>query len=206
MGSLCDHGVAFILIGGFACEVYDVGNSTADIDIIIEPSQSNIAALVAALESIDCSSRGGSGEQSGHPTIRGANRSGYRRPAFRHRLRPARRLQVVRRPHVRFAPRRRGLRGPLPSARNPTRRPTDDRRHEGEGGPGKGQGRAPSDSPSHRADGRGWKRVTGRLPPCTPSVPPTRSASSPPAPHPWMTPSPERRLRHGGLVQAMPVL
>lgn len=51
--ALCEHEVAFVVIGGFACEVLGVGNSTGDIDIVIEPSRENAEALVAALQSMD---------------------------------------------------------------------------------------------------------------------------------------------------------
>jgi predicted nucleotidyltransferase len=45
---LAEHRVAFVLVGGYACAFHDVGNTTSDIDIVIESSPGNAQALVAA--------------------------------------------------------------------------------------------------------------------------------------------------------------
>jgi hypothetical protein len=49
LGVLAEHRVALVLVGGYACAFHEVGNTTADLDIVIEPSRANAEALVAAL-------------------------------------------------------------------------------------------------------------------------------------------------------------
>ncbi len=50
---LCEHSVAFVVIGGFACEVHGVAHSPVDVDIIIQDSEVNAAALLAALKAMN---------------------------------------------------------------------------------------------------------------------------------------------------------
>ena len=51
--TLALHGVRFVVIGGWAVEAHGVAYSTNDVDIIIEPSVTNVATLCEALAELD---------------------------------------------------------------------------------------------------------------------------------------------------------
>ena len=48
--SLSDHDVRYVVIGGVAAIVHGVPRTTFDVDLLIEPSEANVARLLAALE------------------------------------------------------------------------------------------------------------------------------------------------------------
>jgi hypothetical protein len=50
--SLLTHHVKFIIVGGHAAIYYGVNRNTGDLDILIEPTRSNGAALVKSLKAI----------------------------------------------------------------------------------------------------------------------------------------------------------
>ena len=51
--ALSEHDVAFVVIGGFACEMHGVAHTTVDMDIIMDDSEENATALLHALESMN---------------------------------------------------------------------------------------------------------------------------------------------------------
>lgn len=53
LSALADHGVEFIVIGGFSLAVHGVVRATKDIDIVPEPSEANLARLAQALSSLE---------------------------------------------------------------------------------------------------------------------------------------------------------
>ena len=50
--ALCAHGVAFVVIGGFAVVANGVVRATKDVDIVPEPTDANRARLAAALRAL----------------------------------------------------------------------------------------------------------------------------------------------------------
>jgi hypothetical protein len=50
---LAEHRVAFVLVGGYACAFHRVGNTTSDVDLVIDPSRANAEALVSALSAMN---------------------------------------------------------------------------------------------------------------------------------------------------------
>jgi hypothetical protein len=50
---LCEHEVAFVLIGGFAVSLQGFIRTTRDIDIVPEPTRENVSQLWDALTSVD---------------------------------------------------------------------------------------------------------------------------------------------------------
>lgn len=50
---LHDHGVEFVVIGGFAVALHGVERATKDVDIVPEQSRENLARLWEALEDLD---------------------------------------------------------------------------------------------------------------------------------------------------------
>jgi hypothetical protein len=53
LGELCEHGVEFVLIGGFALAFHGVPRGTKDVDIVPDPSPPNIERLWHALRALD---------------------------------------------------------------------------------------------------------------------------------------------------------
>ncbi len=51
--TLSEHGVEFVVIGGFSLAAHSVGRATKDLDIAPEPSAANLARLMSALEQLD---------------------------------------------------------------------------------------------------------------------------------------------------------
>ncbi len=52
LSSLLDHGVDFVVIGGFALAAHGYVRGTKDVDIVPEPSHANLERLLAALEDL----------------------------------------------------------------------------------------------------------------------------------------------------------
>lgn len=52
LSALADHGVEFVVIGGFSLAVHGYVRATKDIDIVPEPSPANLARLAAALREL----------------------------------------------------------------------------------------------------------------------------------------------------------
>lgn len=50
--ALCEHGVAFVVIGGWAAGVHGVGWTTFDLDVVVEDAEPNHEALAKALADI----------------------------------------------------------------------------------------------------------------------------------------------------------
>jgi hypothetical protein len=50
---LCEHGVDFVLIGGFALGFHGVPRGTKDVDIVPDPSPENITRLWTALQALE---------------------------------------------------------------------------------------------------------------------------------------------------------
>lgn len=53
LAALYEHGVRFVLIGGFAAIAHGAPNVTRDLDVVPEPSRENMARLSAALTDLD---------------------------------------------------------------------------------------------------------------------------------------------------------
>jgi hypothetical protein len=51
--TLGDHGVEFVIIGGFALAAHGVIRATKDVDVVPEPSPANIRRLAAALRTLE---------------------------------------------------------------------------------------------------------------------------------------------------------
>lgn len=51
--TLGDHGVDFVIIGGFALAAHGVIRATKDIDIVPEPGAANVRRLAAALRTLE---------------------------------------------------------------------------------------------------------------------------------------------------------
>jgi hypothetical protein len=51
--TLADHGVEFVIIGGFALAAHGVIRATKDVDIVPEPGRANLGRLAAALRALD---------------------------------------------------------------------------------------------------------------------------------------------------------
>jgi len=51
--TLGDHGVEFVIIGGFALAAHGVIRATKDIDVVPEPGAANIRRLAAALRTLE---------------------------------------------------------------------------------------------------------------------------------------------------------
>lgn len=50
---LNDHGVRYVVVGGLAVAAHGVIRATADVDLVVERSWENAAALAAALDQLD---------------------------------------------------------------------------------------------------------------------------------------------------------
>jgi hypothetical protein len=50
---LCEHGVEFVVIGGFAVQFHGYVRATKDIDVVPEPSRQNLDRLWDALQTVD---------------------------------------------------------------------------------------------------------------------------------------------------------
>ncbi|MBJ7348415.1 MAG: nucleotidyltransferase [Thermoleophilaceae bacterium] len=50
---LSDHGVKFVIIGGFAVSAHGHPRATRDLDVVPEPSAENMQRLAAAIEKLD---------------------------------------------------------------------------------------------------------------------------------------------------------
>lgn len=57
--ALCDHEVAFILIGGFAAVAHGSPLPTRDVDVVPDPAPDNLTRLSACLRSLDAKIRNG---------------------------------------------------------------------------------------------------------------------------------------------------
>lgn len=102
LATLDEHGVAFVIIGGFALAAHGVVRGTKDIDIVPDPRADNLERLAGALRSIGaevmladdfdpselaCSERAGADESTALPATGGARRRAP--PARRGRRPPA---------------------------------------------------------------------------------------------------------------------
>ena len=56
LAELLRHGVEFVVIGGFSLAAHGVVRATKDLDIVPEPTEENLARLMAALEALDAES------------------------------------------------------------------------------------------------------------------------------------------------------
>lgn len=50
---LSEHAVDFIAIGGFVLQVYQIGDATFDLDVVVDPDERNMARLARALDELD---------------------------------------------------------------------------------------------------------------------------------------------------------
>ena len=55
LGTLIEHGVAFVLVGGGAAVLAGAGQSTEDLDIVPDLSEDNLVRLLGALTALDAS-------------------------------------------------------------------------------------------------------------------------------------------------------
>jgi predicted nucleotidyltransferase len=53
LGLLAEHGVEFVIIGGFALSAHGVVRGTKDIDIVPDPDPKNLGRLASALRALD---------------------------------------------------------------------------------------------------------------------------------------------------------
>lgn len=79
ISTLVDHGVAFILVGGYAVAAHGFPRATKDIDICPEPSDENLRRLAIALEDLEAEVLGleeFEGEFDLHPNVEGLKLGG----------------------------------------------------------------------------------------------------------------------------------